>query len=164
MNRLSLLCVLCLTVSARADFIGQTILGPLSPGSVASGSTLGHSDDNDGFDSGTHIFDIWDGGDDVFRLNWPGGDMTIILDSLNGSDNDLFIYSPGALDSTGDYSAGGSHDVVTLLGAGPGAYYINVDSTAFSEGDYQLTVGSAPAPSAGTLLGAGLLLLARRRR
>ena len=152
-----------LAAAARADFTGQPILGPLAPGSVVTGSTLGASDDNDGFDSGMHIFDIWDGGDDVYLLNWPGGDLTVTLDSLNGSDNDLFVYSPGALDSTGDYSIVGAHDVVTIPGAVAGDYYINVDSTAFSEGDYQLSV-AVPAPASAALACVGLLRGARRRR
>lgn len=150
------------TPAALADFSGQSILGPLTNGSLVSGSTLGDSDDNDGFDSGIHIFDIWDGGDDVYRLVWPGGDMTVTLDSLSGSDNDLFVYSPGALDSTGDYSIVGSHDVVTIPGAGAGDYFINVDSTFFSEGDYQL--GVTPEPGTAGLVAMGLLLAGRLRR
>jgi hypothetical protein len=148
--------------NALADFSGQTILGPLSNGSIVSGSTLGASDDNDGFDSGIHIFDIWDGGDNVYLLNWLGGDMTVTLDSLGGSDNDLFVYSPGALDSTGDYSIVAEHDEVILLGAAAGDYYINVDSTFFSEGDYDLAI--TPEPATLGLLGVGLMLGGRRRR
>src|ERR1043165_3535760 len=138
---------LVLAAGARADFSGQSLLGPLSNGNIVTNSTLGKSDDNDGFDSGTHIFNIWDGGDDVWRLNWLGGDMTITLTNMGaGVDNDLFVYSPGSLDSTGDYSVfgGDTPDVVSLLGAAPGMYYINVDSTFFSEGDYQLSVAPAP--------------------
>lgn len=152
-----------LTAVAQADFAGQTILGPLSNGSIVSGSTLGASDDNDGFESGTHIFNIWDGGDDVWQLDWAGGTMVVTLESFSGADNDLFIYSPGAYDSTGDYSIVGSFDQVTLAGAAAGTYYINVDSTFFSEGDYRLTV-SVPTPATGLLLGAGMLGLGRRRR
>jgi hypothetical protein len=151
-----------LVATAHADFSGQIILGPVTNGSVVTGSTLGDADDNDGFDSGIHIFDIWDGGDDVYLLNWAGGDLTVILDSLGGSDNDLFVYSPGALDSTGDYSIVGSHDEVMIPGAAAGQYYINVDSTFFSEGDYRLEV--VPTPSGAALLGVGLLGWARRRR
>lgn len=147
---------------ARADFAGQPILGPLTNGGLFTDSTFGKADDNDGFDSGTHIFNIWDGGDDVYKLTWGGGDLTVVLDSLGGSDNDLFVYSPGSLDSTGDYGIAGAHDVVTILGAGAGDYYINVDSTFFSEGDYEISV--VPAPGAGVLLGVGVLAISRRRR
>lgn len=152
-----------LASSASADFSGQPIVGVLSNGSLVSGSTLGKADDNDGFESGIHIFDIWDGGDDVYQLIWGGGDLTLTLTSIGAlTDNDLFLYSPGSLDSTGDYSIRGSLDSVTLLGAAAGTYYINIDSTAFSEGDYQLSV--VPAPGAGILLGCAAVGLRRRAR
>ena len=151
--------------AARADFNGQPILGPLSLGGSSINTTLGKADDNDGFDSGTHIFNIWDGGDDVFALNWPGGNMTVTLINLAaGVDNDLFIYRPGSLNSSGDYSTlGGTFpDVVTILGASAGTYYINIDSTFFSEGSYQVSV--APAPGSASLLALVGLLHRRRRR
>ena len=151
------------TATAVADFAGQPILGPLTNGSVVTGTTVGDSDDNDGFDSGIHIFDIWNGGDDVYLLNWAGGDMTVVLDSLNGSDNDLFVYSPGSLDSTGDYSAAGAFDLVMILNAPAGGYYINVDSTEFSEGAYQLAVTPEPSALALLLLGAPLIRGRRQR-
>ncbi len=153
--------VLVLGATASADFVGQPIVGVLSNGSDVFGTTLGKADDNDGFDSGIHIFDIWDGGDDVYQLVWGGGDLTLNLTSIGAlTDNDLFLYSPGSLDSTGDYSIRGSFDSVTLLGAAAGTYYINIDSTAFSEGEYQLSV--VPAPGAGILL--GLAAFGGRRR
>lgn len=159
---LSLAIVAALPAVARADFVGQPIVGTLGNGSVISNSTLGKADDNDGFDSGTHIFNIWDGGDDVFKLIWPGGDMVVSLTSLGGSDNDLFIYRPTDLNSSGDYSIVGAFDSVTILAADPGTYYINVDSTFFSEGGYEMTV--TPAPGSVPLLGTGMVLAARRRR
>ncbi|CAG0994786.1 hypothetical protein PHYC_02496 [Phycisphaerales bacterium] len=165
LNHVAVLATAALGASAAlADFSGQPILGPLGPGSFVTGNTTGHGDENDGFDSGIHIFDIWDGGDDVWQLDWPGGDMTVTLDSLLFSDNDLFVYSPGAYDSTGDYSIAGSHDVVSILGAAPGTYYINVDSTFFSEGAYELSVAAVPAPGAAGLMMVGGVLAMRRRR
>jgi hypothetical protein len=101
--------------SASADFAGQTILGPLTAGSAVNGTTAGASDDNDGFDSGIHIVNIWDGGDQVYALNWAGGDINLTLTSLGGSDNDLFLYTPGSLDSTGIYSIVGAIDTIQLL-------------------------------------------------
>lgn len=147
---------------ARADFTGQTILGPLTNGSAVSGDTTGKGDENDGFTSGDHIFNIWDGGDDVWRLDWLGGTMTINLTSLGGSDNDLFLYTPDNYDDSGNYSAGGSFDTVTEVGAAAGTYYIVVDTTFFSEGPYDLSV--VPAPSVTGLAGVGAMVLAGRRR
>lgn len=149
---------------ASADFSGQPILGPLTLGSVVSGDTTGKADDNDGFDSGDHFFFIWDGGDDVWQLDWAGGTLAVSLESFGGSDNDLFIYSPGSYDSTGTYSivGGADIDVVTIFGAPAGTYFINVDTTFFSEGAYELSV--APAPGAAAILGLGLIGAARRRR
>jgi len=148
--------------AAHADFSGQSILGPLTNGSSVTGNTAGHSDDNDGFTSGFHPFNIWDGGDDVWRVNWAGGDMTINLTSLGGSDNDLFLYTPADYNDSGNYSIVGSFDTVTELAAPAGTYYIVVDSTFFSEGAYQLEV--VPAPSAAAVLGLGALGLGLRRR
>jgi MYXO-CTERM domain-containing protein len=148
---------------ARADFAGQTILGPLTNGSVATGTTLGASDDNDGFTSGTHIFDIWDGGDHVYALDWIGGSMLVSLESFDGSDNDLFIYRPGSLDDSGDYSIAGAFDSVSIDGAGAGQYFIVIDSTFFSEGSYRLTVAPAPSAASLGLIGMGLAGVRRRR-
>ncbi len=162
--RLMSLAVFAFAAPALADFAGQPILGPLGPGGAASGSTAGAADDNDGWDSGIHIFDIWDGGDDVYRLDWPGGPLTLTLDSLGGSDNDLFLYFPGNYDSSGAQSTVGAHDVITLAAAAPGAYMINIDSQFFSEGSYHIEVSAVPAPGAGALLGLGALAMGRRRR
>src|ERR1044071_6802786 len=87
-------CCVCarLATTPRADFSGQPILGPLVPGISVTGDLTGKSDDNDGFFSGMHIFDIWDGGDDVYSIVWGGGDLTVNLTSLDGIDADLFIY------------------------------------------------------------------------
>lgn len=153
-----------LTAPALADFAGQPILGTLSAGDLVSGTTLGKADDNDGFDSGIHIFNIWDGGDDVWKINWLGGSMAVTLDSLGGSDNDLFIYRPSDLNSSSNYSIVGSHDVVSIPNAAAGVYYVNVDSTFFSEGRYELSVAQVPAPATGALLGVGVLCMTRRRR
>jgi len=167
---LSLGAVLGFSGAANADFLDQPILGPIGPGSVVFGDTLGHADDNDGFESGYHPFGVWDSGDDVWLLNWPGGDLTVTLDSLGGSDNDLFIYTPDSYDSSSEYSTVGAHDVVTIPGAAAGDYYINIDSYVdfltdeSSGGSYQLAISEVPAPGFTALLGAGCLCLARRRR
>lgn len=149
---------------AWADFSGQTILGPLQLGSVVSGDNTASSDDNDGFTSGDHIFFIWDGGDDVWALNWLGGDLTVRMtyDTAEG-DPDLFLYTPGGLDDSGNYSILNTGvDEVSMLGAPAGTYYLVVDSAAGDEAPYQLAV--IPTPGAAGLLAVGALTAARRKR
>lgn len=152
--------------AAFADFSGQTIFGPIGPGASVSGNTIGASDDNDGFFSGGPIFFIWDGGDDVWSLNWPGGDLQVdLLYNNQQCDVDLFVYSPDSLDETGDYGIANSGvDTVIIPGAVAGKYFIVIDSTAGTEGAYQLNIGNVPAPG-GVAFGAiALAGLARRRR
>jgi hypothetical protein len=147
-----------------ADFAGQTILGPLTAGSSVTGDLTGALDLNDGFTSGTHIFNIWDGGDHVYGLEWFGGDINITLTSLDGTDPDLFLYTPDNLDDSSIYSITNSIDTVQLLDAAPGFYYIVVDTTFFGEGAYQLDVAAIPAPGALALLGLGVVTSMGRRR
>ena len=135
------------TGAARADFIGQTIHGPLSAGSSITDSLIGESDDNDGFTSGDHPFNIWDGGDIVYGLDWAGGGMSVTLTPLDFSDPDLFIYRPSDLNDSGDYSITNGIDNVTINNAPAGFYYIVVDTTFFNEGDFRLDVAAVPAPA-----------------
>lgn len=150
---------------ALADFGGQTILGPLSNGSIVNDTLVGATDDNDGWFSGGPVFGIWDGGDDVWALNWDGGHMTIDLsyDIFDG-DPDLFLYTPGSYDeSSRDDYGGDGFDTVSLIGAPAGLYYILIDTTAGNEGAYTLSV--IPAPGSVALFGAlGCTMLTRRRR
>ncbi|MGD9692002.1 MAG: PPC domain-containing protein [Phycisphaerales bacterium] len=151
---------------AAAGFVGQSILGNLSAGSVVNGDVTGHADDNDGFTSGMHIFNIWDGGDDVWTITWAGGDMQVDLTySTALCDVDLFVYRPTNLDDSGDYAiANTGVDTVTILAADAGTYYVNVDSTFFSEGAYTLSVTLIPEPGAVSLFALSALIATRRRR
>jgi hypothetical protein len=151
-------------VPALAGFSGQTILGPLSAGSSVNGTLVGASDLNDGFFSGDHIFDIWDGGDRVYGLNWLGGDILITLTPGATGDPDLFLYKPGMLDESDLYSPTNGIDTVSLLNADPGFYYIVIDTTAGAEGAFNLSVGAVPAPGAAAMWGVALLFGRRRRR
>lgn len=150
---------------ALADFGGQTILGPLSFGSSVNDTLVGASDDNDGWFSGGPVFGIWDGGDDVWALNWTGGKLIIdlVYNTADG-DPDLFLYTPGSYDdSSYDSYANTGLDSVTVFGAAPGLYYILIDTTAGNEGAYTLNV--LPAPGSVALFGAlGCGMLRRRRR
>ena len=153
--------------SAYADFAGQTILANLIAGSVVSGDTTGATDDNDGWFSGTHIFDLWDGGDDVYTLDWAGGDLelTLTYDNSGFNDLDLFLYTPADLnDSLYDSIGNTGVDSVAVAGAAGGTYYIIIDSSAGAEGPYTLRVSDIPAPGAITLAGLAFANAARRRR
>lgn len=155
----------CAGAAAHAGFAGQIILGPLGPGSSALGDNTFSNDDNDGFTSGTHIFNIWDGGDDAWALDWPGGDLTVDLIPGSG-DPDLFLYEPSDYDESSIYSilGAGLTDTVTKLNAPAGRYYLVVDTTFFSEGPYQISVHPVPAPTGLAALGVAGLIAARRRR
>lgn len=162
------LSVLVIAQAARAGFAGQPILGPITLNDLVTGNTTGAADDNDGFTSGDHIFDIWPGPDDVWQLNWPGGDMEVRLTYDNAVDDlDLFLFEPGSLDDSGKYSIINSGVEVIAAPASPaGTYYINIDSdTAAHAGPYTLSVATliVPEPTGLTLI-AGVGLLARRLR
>jgi hypothetical protein len=150
---------------ALADFSGQTILGPLTLGSVVNGNTVGATDDNDGITSGMHIFNIWNGPDDVYSLNWTGGDMALQLVYNNTlADLDLFLYTPDSLDDSGNFSIinSGIEDIAYPGGAA-GTYYVLIDSPdAATAGAYTLSV--TPEPSMLALVGLGAALCARRGR
>jgi hypothetical protein len=150
-------------VPAFADFGGQTILGPLGPGSIVSGNTIGAADENDGIMSGIHIFEIWNGPDDVWALNWPGGDLQVDMTYNNAiSDLDLFLYTPASLDDSGNFSIVNSGlETVFEPAAAPGTYYVLVDSdTVAHAGAYTLYV--TPEPTTLALLALSLVALRRR--
>lgn len=152
-----------LAAPAWAGFGGQTILGPLSMGSVVNGNTIGATDDNDGITSGDHIFFVWNGPDDVWAINWTGGDLALEMTYDNTAiDLDLFLYTPDSLSDSGNFSIINT-GVENILepGAAAGTYYALIDSeNAQNAGAYTLAV--TPEPSALALLGLGLALVRRR--
>jgi hypothetical protein len=150
-------------IGALAGFGGQTILGPIGPGSVVNGDTTGSNDDNDGWTSGEHIFFIWTGPDDAWQLNWHGGDMRIEMTYDNFlADLDLFLYESGSLDDSGNYSiVNPGLEVIDAPAAG--TYYLVADSPdAGTAGAYTLSVGPVPEPGSLALMGTGLAAMARR--
>lgn len=150
--------------AALADFTGQTILGPIGLGDTVNGNTTGATDDNDGFTSGDHFFFIWNGPDDVWQIDWAGGDLTLEMTYDNTQiDLDLFLYTPASYNDSGNYSTVNT-GVETVLepAAAAGIYYVVIDSENFSNaGPYTLSV--TPEPTSLGLLGLGALMLVRRR-
>ena len=152
---------------ALAGFDGQTILGPLVPGSVVNGDTTNGNDDNDGFSSGGHFFFIWNGPDDAWRLNWPGGDMLLTMTYNSPADDlDLFLYEPGSYDDSSNYSIlSTGTETITAPAAAAGTYYIVVDSDTLAHaGPYTLSVAPIPEPAGIGAAAVAVLALARRRR
>lgn len=152
---------------AFAGFDGQPILGPLGPGSVVAGSTVGAADDNDGFTSGDHIFSIWNAGDDVYQLNWPGGPLTATLTYDNTSyDLDLFLYDPSSYNDSGNYSIINSGtEVIEVPDAVAGIYYLNIDGPEPTDvGAYTLSISAVPEPTSLLAFASAPLVLGRRRR
>lgn len=149
--------------AASADFAGQTILGPLGPGSVVAGDTTGATDDNDGIFSGMHIFDVWTGPDDVWQVDWPGGDLEVQMTYNNLlCDLDLFLYTPVSYDDSGNYSIMNSGvENVIELGAAAGTYYVIIDAPYSDAGAYTLSI--LPEPTSLAILGLGLIMVIRRR-
>lgn len=149
---------------AAGSFSGQTILGPLTNGSVVMGDNTNSSDDNDGYFSGGPVFFIWDGGDDVYQLNWGGGDLLVRLSyAVPAVDNDLFLYTPGNEDESAyDSISNASPNEIFVAGASAGVYHVLIDAELGREGAYTLEV--IPAPGAGALGLLAVATLGRRRR
>lgn len=152
------------STSALAGFVGQTVLGPLELGSVVSGDTTPANDNNDGSVSGRHSSHIWTGPDDVWKINWPGGDLALHMFYNSPTDDlDLFLYTPADLNSSGNYSTlhTGAEDVFEP-GAVAGTYYVVIDSPGrCMGGPYTLSV--TPEPGTLAMLAVAVALLARRR-
>lgn len=160
---LTLAAILAISSPALADFTGQTIFGPIGPGSSVFGDTTNSTDDNDGWYSGTHIFELWMEPDDVWQLDWPGGDMELEMTYDNTFiDLDLFLYTADSPDeSILDSYVNTGIENISYAAAPAGTYYVLIDGY-IGAGPYQLTV--TPEPGSLLLLSLGTLLIARRSR
>lgn len=156
--------VLGLAGAAQALFTGQTILGPLGPGSSVNGDTALGTNDNNGTTTGTPGTTTWSGNDDVYALNWPGGSITIdlLFTHSSATDVDLFLYAGnGATLLASSTSVSDNESIAGTLAAG--SYHIMIDGWQGAATAYTLNV--IPTPAAAGVLGmAGLAGLARRRR
>lgn len=159
---LTVIAVLAIGSAARADFSGQTILGPLGVGSSVNGDTTNSTDDNDGEFSGVFSLD-WTGPDDVWQLDWTGGDMQLdLLFSHAEGDLDLFLYVPGQLAfSSQESETTTDNEAIFKPAAAAGTYYVLVDGYDFAAAAYTLNV--TPEPATLSLLALGGLMLLRRR-
>jgi len=114
----------------------------------------------------------WSGGDDVYSLQWGGGDVTIDLlftmdpgNTANDGDLDLWLVANENLDGT-DVASGLSIDdneQLVLPGLAAGKYWIIIDGWSGASNSYKLAV--TPTPGAAAVFGlAGLAAAGRRRR
>ena len=112
----------------------------------------------------------WTGGDDVYSLQWGGGDITIdLLFAMSGSttnDGDLDIWLV-ANEADGSNIATGfttdDNEQIVEAGLAAGKYWLIVDGWLGASNSYKLAV--SPTPGAAAVFGlAGLAAAGRRRR
>ncbi len=136
-----------------------TLNGPVDS---ASGDTSGSTDDVDG-GNGVPGGGSWNGGDDVYQLNWGGGDINIDLLFTNANgDLDLFLYADdsGATELASSETVDDNEGIVGTLAAG--TYFIVVDGWSGATNSYDLNV--TPEPASLCLLAMGAAVVIRRRR
>ena len=139
-------------------------LQTLNGGESINGDTSTSSDDMDNGSLGGG--GSWNGGDDVYSLQWGGGDITIDLffskaAGTSGGDLDLYL-----LDGPGSGFASTSvtdDESIVVAGLAAGKYWIVVDGWAGAGNSYKLAV--SPTPGAAAVFGlAGIAAAGRRRR
>jgi len=114
----------------------------------------------------------WTGGDDVYSLQWGGGDITIDLyfamnpgSTTNDGDLDIWLVANENLNNTNvDFSLSTSdNEKMVQFGLAPGKYWIIIDGYQDAHNSYKLAV--SPTPGAAAVFGlAGLAAAGRRRR
>jgi MYXO-CTERM domain-containing protein len=138
-------------------------IGTLEDGDKGAGDTTRSTDDfqttagNVVFGTGTNET----GGDDIWTLNWGGGDFEASLDIITaGVDLDLFLY-----DTNGDLLASAftvDNPEIIAGSLAAGTYFLRVDGFLGDAGQYSLSI--TPAPGAMALMGVAGLAGFRRRR
>ena len=128
------------------------------------GNTANSSDDMNGIE-GIFSGGNWSGGDDVFTLDWRGGniDIELLFDHANG-DLDLFLWADNGATIPIEYSLTiDDNESIFISSAPAGIYYISVDGWFGAENSYDLFIG-IPTPASTTALVLGALVASGRRR
>ena len=107
--------------------------------------------------------DNWNGADDVYTINWAGGELTVEASFDHDlGDLDLFLYEELGRDPLGDSTS--SDDLETLtLDLAPGTYYAVLDGWDGASNSYSIVAIPEPGSAAIVLLASGMLLRRRRR-
>ena len=153
-----------INANSRGVSLDDLSIATLNGGESIQGDTSNSTDDmNNGSIGGGGS---WNGGDDVYRLEWGGGDITIDLffsKDAGGSGGDLDLY---LLDGPGSGFASTSvtdDEQIVVAGLAAGKYWIVVDGWAGASNSYKLAV--SPTPGAAAVFGlAGIAAAGRRRR
>ncbi|MCB9847897.1 MAG: hypothetical protein H6814_05735 [Phycisphaeraceae bacterium] len=139
-------------------------IGTLNGGESVFGDTANSTDDVNG-PSGLGGGGSWNGGDDVYSLQWGGGDITIdLFFSDAAGDLDLILYdSSDATNDIGLSSSVTDDEQIAIAGLAAGKYWIVVDGWQGNSNSYKLAV--SPTPGAAAVFGlAGIAAAGRRRR
>ena len=137
-------------------------IGTITGGSSTSGDTSGSSDDmNAGSIGGGGS---WSGGDDVYTLNWAGGDLVAdLLFTTTAGDLDLFMFDAGAGFMTSSETTS-DNEQISITGLAAGTYYFSIDGWFGATNSYKLALNGVPTPASAALLGLGGVVATRRRR
>lgn len=162
----TLLAVLGLASAANAGVtLDDLSIATLTGGANVSGSTTGASNDMNGDTIGGTATG-WNGGDDVYTVNWLGGDFQAdLLFSNSLGDIDLFMFDNNS--PSGELAQSitvDDNEQITIASLAAGTYYLSIDGWANATNSYQLVLNGVPTPASAALLGLGGLVATRRRR
>lgn len=155
-----------------ATAAGAQTLDDLSLGTIYAGTVLNGEDTSDGTDdlNGTNEgiggggSSGWWGPDDVWTLDWAGGNLIVDL-FFTHADGDLDLIlrdDPLAEAPELDYSLTvNDNEQVDLGDTMAGTYYVIIDGWGGESNTYDLAI--SPEPTSLMLLGLGAVALLRRR-